>query len=109
MGHFNKLLSLMKMHTAPHMTLDCGPGLGGLNHVYGPKCPTSSVIKGIRDEYINIFTRCAIRNQLDILKTVVADACKGQTDMSYNVIPRSKRKDNLLKFDMLMLQPGYLY
>ncbi len=33
--------------------------------------------------YINIFTRCTIRNQHDILKTAVADVSKGQTDMSY--------------------------
>ncbi len=33
--------------------------------------------------YINIFTRCTIRNQHDFLKTDVADVSKGQTDMSY--------------------------
>ncbi len=32
---------------------------------------------------INIFTRCTIRIQDDILKTAVADVSKGQIDMSY--------------------------
>ncbi len=81
MGQSSKLLMLLIMHTAPHRALDCGPGLGGLNQVYRPNCPTPSVY-GICGKYINIFTRCTIRNQHDILKTAVADVSKGQTDMS---------------------------
>ncbi len=56
------------MHTAPQRALDCRPGLGGLNQVYGPNRPTRSVW-GICDKYINIFTRCTIRNQheMDII------------------------------------------
>ncbi len=56
--------------------MDCGPGLGGLNQVYGLNYPIPFVI--------NIFTRCTIRNQHDILKTAFADVIKGKTDMSYN-------------------------
>ncbi len=40
-------------------------------------------VESICGKYINIFTRCTIRNQHDILKTAVADVSKGQTDMSY--------------------------
>ncbi len=36
------------MHTQHQKALDCGPGLGGLNQVYGPNRPTPSV-KGICD------------------------------------------------------------
>ncbi len=64
------------------MTLDYRPGLGGLNQVYGPNRYTRSV-KGICGKYINIFTRCTIRNQHDIIKTAIADVSKGQTDISY--------------------------
>ncbi len=39
MGQFSKVLQLLIMHTAPQRTLDCGPGLGGLNQVYGPNHP----------------------------------------------------------------------
>ncbi len=67
------------MHTQHHG----GPGLEGLNQVYGCNCPTPSVY-GICGEYINILTRCTIRNQHDILKTAVADISKGLTYMSYN-------------------------
>ncbi len=64
------------------MALDCRPGLSGLNQVYGPNCLTPSV-QSICGKYINIFTRCTIRNQHDILKTAVADVSKWQTDMSH--------------------------
>ncbi len=57
-------------------------GLSGINQVYGPNHPTPSV-KSICGTYINIFTRCTIRNQHDILKTAVAKVSKGQTDMSH--------------------------
>ncbi len=45
MVQFSKvLLAIDKVHTVvPQMALDCRPGLGGLNQVYGPNCPTSSV------------------------------------------------------------------
>ncbi len=33
--------------------------------------------------YINIFTRCTIKNQHDIVKTTIADVNKRQTDMSH--------------------------
>ncbi len=47
MGQFRKvLLAIDKVHTIPHRALNCGPGLGGLDQVYGPSCPTPSV-KGI--------------------------------------------------------------
>ncbi len=32
----NVILTVDKIHTAPQMTLDCGPGLKGLNEVDGP-------------------------------------------------------------------------
>ncbi len=32
----NVILTIVKVHTAPHRALDCVPGLGGLNQVYGP-------------------------------------------------------------------------
>ncbi len=70
------------MHTTPQGTLDCGPGLHGLNQVYGPNHLTPSVYS-ICCKHLTIFTRCTIRNQHDILKTAVADVSKGQTDMSY--------------------------
>ncbi len=34
MGQFSKV------HTVPQRALYCGPGLGGLNQVYEPNCPT---------------------------------------------------------------------
>ncbi len=44
MGQFRKvLLAIDKAHTVPQRALDCRPGLGGLNQVYRPNCPTSSV------------------------------------------------------------------
>ncbi len=45
MGQFSKVLSIAfdNAHTTPQRALDCGPGLGGLNHVYGPNHPTPSV------------------------------------------------------------------
>ncbi len=45
MGQFSKAID--NAHTAPQRDLDCGPGLGWLNQVYGPNCPTPSA-KGIR-------------------------------------------------------------
>ncbi len=36
----NVILTIDKVHPAP--VLNCGPGLGGLNQVYGPNCPTPS-------------------------------------------------------------------
>ncbi len=54
------------MHTQYHR----GPGLwtrlGGLNQIYGPNRPISFV-KSICGKYINIFTRCRIRNPHDVL------------------------------------------
>ncbi len=35
----NILLAIGKAHTVPHRALDCRPGLGGLNQVYGPNRP----------------------------------------------------------------------
>ncbi len=44
MGQFsNALLVIDKALTVPQRTLDCRPGLGWLNQVYGTKCPTPSV------------------------------------------------------------------
>ncbi len=79
MGQF---YTIENAHTAPQRALDCGPSLCELNQVYWPNRPTPSV-QGICGKYINIFTRCTIRNQQDILKTAVADVSKGKTDMSY--------------------------
>ncbi len=36
MGQFSKVPWLLTMHTTPQRDLHCGPGLGGLNQVYGP-------------------------------------------------------------------------
>ncbi len=78
MGQFsNVLLAIDKAHTAPQRALDCIPGLGELNQVYGPNHPTLSIC----GKYINIFIRCTNRNQYDILMTAAADVSKGQTDM----------------------------
>ncbi len=60
----NVLLAIDKAYIVPLRALDCGPGLGGLNQVYGPNRPTHAYT--ICDKY-NIFTRCAISNQLNIL------------------------------------------
>ncbi len=38
----NVILTIDKVHTAVQSVLDCEPGLGGLNQVYGSNCPTSS-------------------------------------------------------------------
>ncbi len=44
MGQFSKvLLDIDKALTVPHRALDCRPGLGGLNQVYGPNHATPSV------------------------------------------------------------------
>ncbi len=46
MGQFSKvLLAIDNAHTVPQRTLNCGPGLAGLNQVktYGPNCPTPFV------------------------------------------------------------------
>ncbi len=44
MGQFSKELLVIDIaHTIPQWTLDCRPGLGGLNQVYGPNDPTPSV------------------------------------------------------------------
>ncbi len=83
------------MHTAPQRALDCRSGLGRLNQVYWPNCPTPSVY-GIRGEFINIFTRCTIRNQHDILKTAVADVSK---DLIYTMYAIA----NMTAMDHLML------
>ncbi len=42
MGQFITI-AIDNAHTVPQMALDCGPGLGGLNQVYGPNHPTPSV------------------------------------------------------------------
>ncbi len=39
----NVLLAIDNEHTIPHRALDCRPGLGGLDQVYGPNHPTPSV------------------------------------------------------------------
>ncbi len=44
MGQFSKvLLAIDKAYTVPQRALECRPGLGGLNQVYGPNHPTPSV------------------------------------------------------------------
>ncbi len=37
----NVLFSIDKAHTVPQRTMDCGPGLGGLNQVTSPTDPLS--------------------------------------------------------------------
>ncbi len=45
MGQFSKvLLAIDNANNEPQMALDCGPGLGGLGHVYGPNCSTMQCI-----------------------------------------------------------------
>ncbi len=82
MGLFSKVLQLLIVHTQYHSVLDCRPGLGGLNQVYGTNYHIPSLYS-ICGKYINIFTRHTIRNQHDILKTAFANVSKGQTDMSH--------------------------
>ncbi len=79
----NALLAIDKAHTAPQRALDCGPGLGELNQVYGHNCLIPSA-KSICGKY-NIITRyqCTNRNQLNIIMTAVANVKKGQADISY--------------------------
>ncbi len=77
----NVLLAINKTHV-PQRGSDYRPGLGRLNQVYRTNHPTPSA-QSIYDKYNNIFTRCNIRNQFDILMTVVADGRKGQTSMPY--------------------------
>ncbi len=44
MGQFSNVpLAIDNSHTVTQRTLDCGPGLGGLNQVYEPNHPTPSV------------------------------------------------------------------
>ncbi len=59
MGQFCKAID--NVQTVTQTALDCRPGLGGLNQVYGPNCPTPSV-KSICGKNINIFTRFNIQN-----------------------------------------------
>ncbi len=68
MGQFSKVILII--HTQYHR------GTWTADQTYGPNCPTPSV-KSICCKYINIFTRCTIRNQHDILKTAVANVSKG--------------------------------
>ncbi len=77
----NVILTIDKVHTTPQRALDCRPGLCGLNQVMNPT--VSLPLLRVYVEYINIFTRCSIMNQFDILLTAVANVSKGQTDMSY--------------------------
>ncbi len=35
----NVILAIDKVHTVPQRTLECRPGLGGLNQVMGPTIP----------------------------------------------------------------------
>ncbi len=66
MGQFSYvLLTIDKANTVSQRVLDCRPGLGGLNQVYGPNHPTPSV-RGISGTYTNIFTRRTHMNQHDI-------------------------------------------
>ncbi len=55
---------------APQMAPDCSLGLGGLNQAYRSNHPT------MLNVYNNIFTRCVIRNQFDILLTAIANVRK---------------------------------
>ncbi len=44
MGQFSKVISAFdEVQTVAQRFLNCSPGLGGLNHVYGPNHPTQSV------------------------------------------------------------------
>ncbi len=43
-GKFSKiLLAIDKIHAVSQMSMDCRPGLYGLNQVYRPKHPTNSI------------------------------------------------------------------
>ncbi len=44
MGQFSikSIIAIDSAHTVPQRALDCRPGLGELNHVYGPNHPTPS-------------------------------------------------------------------
>ncbi len=45
MSQFSKvLLAINNAHIVPQRALDCEPGLGGLNQVYGSNCPVHSPI-----------------------------------------------------------------
>ncbi len=70
------ILTIDKVHTAPQRVLDCGPGLGELNQVLWAQ-PSHSLCLGYMWQVYNIFTRCTIWNQHDILKTAIADVSKG--------------------------------
>ncbi len=76
----NVVFAIDQGHIVPQMAMECRPGVGGLNQVYGPNCPTQA--QSICGKY-NFFPRCTNRNQFDILMTTVADVIKGQTDMAY--------------------------
>ncbi len=78
MGQFsNVLLDTDNVQTVLQRTLDCRPGLGGLNQVMDSIAPLP-LFRQYCSKYINIFTRCTNRNQYDILMTAVADVRKGQ-------------------------------
>ncbi len=78
------ILAIDKVNTTLQ-GLDCRTGLGWLYQVYEPNSPSlseyllqyislfSSFFLRINNIYLNIFTRCTIRIQLDILLTAVAD------------------------------------
>ncbi len=75
------ILTIDKVHTAPQVAVDCGPGLNGLNEVKRGLWAQLSHYPFVAS--VLSFTRCIIRNQFDILLRAVADSNKGETDMTY--------------------------
>ncbi len=44
MSQFSEaLLAIDKFSILPQRVIDCAPGLGGINYVYVPDCPTLSI------------------------------------------------------------------
>ncbi len=71
MGQFSTI-TIVNAHTVSQRALDCRPGIDGLNQVYGPNHHFPSV-QSICGKYINLFTRCTIKNQHDILYMFLSD------------------------------------
>ncbi len=67
----NVPLAIDTEHTVPQRALDGGSGLGGLNNVCEPNCPTPS--ESICSIYNKMSTRGTIRDPFDSPMTPVAD------------------------------------
>ncbi len=80
-------------HTVPHSTMNCGPGLDGLNQVDGSNL---TFAKSICCKYTNMFSKHTNKSQFDILMTVLVDDIrKGQTDMPYKREHQTLTKQNM--------------